>query len=118
MNCPTCGTVIPVGILAAKCSSCGFDSSRALSLPDLDLQDLGHGIVLRWDADGGGFAWKHPECRAWSTLRFRPDPKSTGHQLLAGGEHDRDALTIGGSLLCPGGCGKHGHIRNGRWIPD
>lgn len=77
--------------------------------------DLGGGVVIRWDADGCGFAWRHPACRAWATLRFVPDPASTGHKLLRGGPADVDGLTVGGSLLCPMGCGTHGVIENGRW---
>jgi hypothetical protein len=81
--------------------------------------DIGHGVTVRWDDDGQGITWKHPGCRAWSTLRFRPDAKSTGHVLLAGSPIAApEKLTIQGSLLCPGGCGFHGHIRNGRWVPD
>jgi hypothetical protein len=84
---------------------------------DPDTVDLGHGIALRWDADGRGFMWHHPACRAWATLRLAPDPKSTGHRLEAGGMDDVQHLTIGGSLLCPMGCGTHGVITNGRWVP-
>lgn len=77
--------------------------------------DLGEGIVICWDDDGRGFIWRHPECRAWSLLRFKPDLASTGHVLVRGGIDDTASLTIAGSLLCPGGCGKHGVIENGRW---
>lgn len=77
--------------------------------------DLGGGIVIRWDSDGRGFVWRHPACRAWSTLRFVPDPASTGHQLVRGGRDAVEQLTIAGSLLCPGGCGTHGVIEDGRW---
>ena len=77
--------------------------------------DLGSDVYLRWDADGRGFAWHHTACRAWAVLRFRPDPQSTGHELLSGGPDDWMHLTIRGSLLCPMGCGKHGVIEVGRW---
>ena len=77
--------------------------------------DLGSGVVIHWDADGRGFAWRHPACRAWATLRFQPDPASTGHQLVRGGPDDTTRLTIVGSLLCPMGCGTHGVIEDGRW---
>ncbi len=80
--------------------------------------DLGHGIHIVWDADGGGLMWRHPECRAWMTLRFAPDERSTGHVLVAGSPDNTGALSIGGSLLCPAGCGKHGNITNGRWTPS
>ena len=77
--------------------------------------DLGSDVHIRWDADGRGFAWHHPACRAWATLRFRPDPFSTGHDLVSGGPDDMTSLTIQGSLLCPMGCGRHGVIENGQW---
>jgi len=80
-----------------------------------DVVDLGGGVCIRWDADGRGFAWHHATCRAWATLRFRPDPLSTGHELVNGGSDDVADLTIRGSLLCPMGCGKHGVIEAGRW---
>jgi hypothetical protein len=84
-------------------------------LLDPGEHDLGGGVVIRWDADGRGFAWRHPACRAWATLRFQPDPASTGHQLVRGGPDDTARLTVGGSLLCPMGCGMHGVIEDGRW---
>lgn len=79
--------------------------------------DLGSGVYLRWDGDGVGFIWHHPACRPWSALRFQPDPRSTGHVLASGGPDDMAHLTITGSLLCPMGCGCHGFIRDGRWVP-
>jgi hypothetical protein len=79
--------------------------------------DLGSGVVLVWDSDGRGFLWRHPACRPWASLRFVPDPKSTGHRLDAGGPEDMAALTVGGSLVCPMGCGLHGFIRAGHWSP-
>ena len=77
--------------------------------------DLGSGVIIRWDSDGRGLAWRHPACRAWATLRFVPDPKSTGHRLVCGGPDDMPRFTVGGSLLCPMGCGTHGVIEDGRW---
>lgn len=74
--------------------------------------DIGGGVTIRLDADGGGLIWRHPPCRAWMTLRYRPDPTSTGHQIV----EQWPNLTIDGSLLCPAGCGRHGYIRNGRWV--
>lgn len=93
--------------------------------PSRDL-DIGGDVTIRLDEDGGGLIWRHPDCRklvdgvwharalsAWMTLRFRPDSRSTGHVLVA----PWPDLTIEGSLLCPAGCGKHGWIRDGRWVP-
>jgi hypothetical protein len=77
-----------------------------------DVVDLGLGVFLLWDGDGQGFLWHHWGCRPWASLRFQPDPRSTGHRL-----ESREPLTIAGSLLCPMGCGFHGFIRSGRWIP-
>jgi hypothetical protein len=72
--------------------------------------DIGHGVLIR--RIEGGLEWKHPACRAWSYLYFKPDARSTGHVLV-----QHEPLTIQGSLLCPGGCGTHGTIENGKWVP-
>lgn len=75
--------------------------------------DIGGDVVIRLDADGGGLRWRHTGCstRAWMTLRFKPDPISTGHVLV----EQWPNLTIQGSLLCPA-CGrKHGNVRGGKW---
>lgn len=90
---------------------------KAWPFDDPHVVDLGHGIAIRWDPDGRGFAWHHPRCRAWAMLRFVPDPASTGHRLEAGGPDDVAHLTIGGSLLCPMSCGTHGVVCDGRWEP-
>lgn len=85
--------------------------------------DVGDNVLVWWDDDGCGIHWQHLQCvngrttSAWMPLRFRPDPASTGHVLVAGDPASTDKLTIQGSLLCPAGCGKHGEIKNGRWIP-
>lgn len=71
--------------------------------------EIGGGVWITLDADGGGLLWKHPECRSWFTLRFAPE--GTGHRLVG-----FEPLTIDGSLLCPKGCGKHGFIREGKWV--
>lgn len=34
MTCPWCGGVIPIGPLAAKCRTCGYDSSRAFRVAE------------------------------------------------------------------------------------
>jgi len=77
--------------------------------------DIGSDVQIQWYGDGCGFLWKHPACRAWASLRFMPDKRSTGHRLIAGGSADAQHLTVEGSLLCPMGCGAHGFIREGRW---
>ena len=81
--------------------------------------DLGAGVRISWDADGGGLLWWHPrntrQCAAMF-LRFMPDSRSTGHRLMSGDPTDQEHLTIGGSLLCPF-CGCHGFIQNGKWVP-
>lgn len=69
--------------------------------------DLGFGVFGLWRPDGM-FLWKHPACRSWAEVRF-------------GGPHhtldSRDPLTMSPSLLCPMGCGTHGYIKQGRWVP-
>lgn len=82
-----------------------------------EILDIGNGVTIRWFDDRNGLLWRHPGCRAWSYLYFQPHPNSTGHALIAGGPNDLEHLTIQGSLLCPGGCGAHGLITNGRWVP-
>ncbi len=78
--------------------------------------DLGFEHYLRWDGDGRGFLWHHPQCRPWASLSFDP-AHCTGHALQSGGPEDMDHFTVLGSLLCPMGCGDHGFILNGRWRP-
>jgi hypothetical protein len=73
--------------------------------------DIGHGITIKWADEGRTLMWKHPKCRAWWWLAFKPDPRSTGHVLAS-----REPLTIIGSLLCTD-CNTHGTIENGRWVP-
>jgi hypothetical protein len=72
---------------------------------------MGSGVAIRWDEDGRGFLWRHPGCRSWASLSFAPG-LCTGHRLVCA-----DPLTVEGSLLCPMGCGAHGFIRNGSWVP-
>jgi len=74
--------------------------------------DIGCGVTIRWIDDDTGLQWKHPNCRPWFHLHFKPHPTSTGHTL-----ERREPLTVGGSLLCPKGCGFHGHITDGKWVP-
>lgn len=78
----------------------------------VESRDIGHGVSIVLDDDNGGLIWKHTGCRCWFTLRFKPDSASTGHELVK-----LEPLTIRGSLLCPKGCGSHGHIVDGRWVP-
>lgn len=73
--------------------------------------ELGHGVACYWQ-DDGVLVWKHPGCRAYFWLAFKPDPRSTGHVLVS-----KEPLTIQGSLLCPKGCGAHGTITNDVWSP-
>lgn len=66
--------------------------------------NLGFDIEVQWMGDE--LLWKHPECRAWSRVTFPP------HVLVS-----REPLTVTASLLCPQGCGRHGFITNGKWVP-
>lgn len=79
--------------------------------------DIGHGVQIAPMEDGTGIYWKHPGCRPWFHLRFKPDPRSTGHELVEGSLSNLSAMTIRGSLGCPKGCPAHGEIRKGRWEP-
>jgi hypothetical protein len=79
--------------------------------------DIGSGVLIDWDDDGGGLLWHHEGCRGWLFLRFAPDPRCSGHVLVDGGPHNPWQTDIEGSLVCPRGCGKHGFIRNGQWVP-
>jgi hypothetical protein len=79
--------------------------------------DIGHGVQIVATADGKGIYWRHPGCRPWFFLYFKPHPRSTGHVLVAGSPQDLEHLTIQGSLACPKGCHAHGLIENGRWKP-
>ena len=82
--------------------------------------DIGHGVTIapmEDGPDGPGIHWRHPGCRPWFWLCFKPDPRSTGHVLLEGSAADLGALTIGGSLACPKGCPVNGEIKKGRWEP-
>lgn len=74
--------------------------------PATEPIDIGHGVQVWWA--GLELLWKHPECRAWSRIELG----GTHHRLI-----DLDPLTLEPSLLCPQGCGKHGFIRKGRWVP-
>lgn len=86
--------------------------------------DLGDGIHRAgWDEQEG-----HPRNLFWAH-RCRDDHYSLGMiDVTSGQRHtliSEDPLNIGGSLLClivdthhgPNGCGEHGFIRDGRWIP-
>ena len=69
--------------------------------------DLGvPGFEAMWY--GTQLFWKHPKCRAWNRVEFGPDH----HHLV-----EAEPLTISQSLLCPQGCGTHGYIRGGKWVP-
>jgi hypothetical protein len=98
-------------------SSVRQTATKAFPSEEPGVVNLGGDVFILWDMDGQGFIWHHPTCRSWATLRFMPDPDSTGHRLVSGGQEDPEHLTIEGSLLCPMKCGCHGFIRDGRWIP-
>jgi hypothetical protein len=82
-----------------------------------DFLDIGHGVSIFFMSDNTGIYWRHPGCRGASFLWFMPHEYSTGHTLISGDQNNISELTIGGSLLCPKGCGFHGCIQKGKWIP-
>lgn len=86
-------------------------------MPIDEQYDIGHGVKIKWDPDGKGLYWQHAECRTWTALRFVPDPRSTGHQLMRGDFTNTAGLTIVGKLTCPRNCGKQGFVKEGRWVP-
>ena len=61
MSCPTCSAIVPLGLLAAKCTNCGWDSANApipIGVDDLDDLASDH-EALRAEARAGvqeGFA--------------------------------------------------------------
>lgn len=69
---------------------------------------IGHGIYVLWMREQFEMLWHHPKCRAWARVLF-----GEGHHYC----ESMTPLTIRGSLLCPMGCGTHGFITNGRWVP-
>ncbi|HEV8653091.1 MAG TPA: hypothetical protein VG276_27795 [Actinomycetes bacterium] len=61
-----------------------------------------------------GYLWWHDcttEPKGWSWLGQWGDRRS-GHQIV-----DTDPVHIEPSILCPQGCGDHGFVREGRWVP-
>lgn len=69
--------------------------------------DLGTpGFEAMWY--GTQFLWKHPKCRSWNRVEF-----GAGHHHLV----ETSPVTISPSLLCPQGCGTHGYIIEGKWVP-
>lgn len=69
--------------------------------------DLGSGHHVLWME--GDLIWKHPSCRSYC---FVDITSGEFHSLIS-----REPLHIEASVLCPMGCGTHGFIRGGRWIP-
>jgi len=55
--------------------------------------------------------WLHRHEDRWFT-GWIDLTSGTRHRLVS-----EDPLTIEPSILCPAGCGLHGFIRGGRWVP-
>lgn len=49
--------------------------ARGEALVPSEELDIGGGVALKLDEDGGGLLWHHPGCRtrAWMWLRYKPD---------------------------------------------
>lgn len=79
------------------------------------LGDIGHGVTAEvrfMDGVPGGVAYEHPtptgaRCQGYAPLQ---SPGETWDLVQL------DPLTISPSLLCRG-CGHHGFIREGKWVP-
>ena len=84
-----------------------------------DAIDIGsRHYLLPLHAPGGrpsAWLWWHDcpkqEHVSWSWFGTMEDGRASGHTI-----QQSEPLTIGGSLLCPQGCGDHGFIRDGRWV--
>lgn len=93
----------------------------AYAKPDLWLDDENAIEFVRWKDDPEPYMahWWHrraiPDGREWCLGAFqwrKPDERILGPlwDLVS-----LDPLTVSPSLLC--GCGAHGFIRDGRWLP-
>jgi len=81
-----------------------------------DPVDIGSGVSIKFERSDGvivGLFWDHG-CR-WDAIAF--DVPSNGHVPPDGKWQleSLEPLTLSPSLLC-GQCGKHGYIRDGRWV--
>lgn len=78
--------------------------------------DLGDG-EHRWswlvEASGGkkNILWLHRCGDKWSTS-WIDITSGEKHRLVCA-----DPLHVEPSILCPAGCGDHGFVRDGRWVP-
>lgn len=84
--------------------------------------DIGHGVTIEIRALPGetrpaGVAYRHPnpdtghQCEGWAPFNPENDPGGQWWDLV-----QLDPLTITPSLACRG-CGHHGFITDGRWVP-
>jgi hypothetical protein len=79
-------------------------------------EDIGHGVSIeRRLVDGvlGGVAYRHPRPKTGETCE--------GYVPVTGWDEvwqvvSLEPLTLSPSLLCRG-CGHHGFVREGRWVP-
>lgn len=84
------------------------------------LGDIGDGVIVELRYVDGvlhGIEWQHPDphrpsqrCNGLAWVSLKP-MWSDGWDLLS-----LDPLTLSPSLLCQR-CGRHGFIRDGRWVP-
>lgn len=73
----------------------------------IDLGDSNHRVGFRDD----GNLWFVHRCAGKLQLGWIDLASGTHHQLIA-----KEPLHIEASVACPGGCGDHGWIRDGKWI--
>ncbi len=57
--------------------------------------------------------WLHA-CRGRPVVGWLDVTSGTRHRLA---NDDPEHLTVEPSVVCPSGCGDHGFVRDGRWVP-
>lgn len=85
--------------------------------PDRDLNPQYEGIpdVERW-----GLILHHPDCHGSMVTFDGPTQRQLQPDVAKWTVESWDPLTLSPSILCSsekGGCGLHGFIRDGRWVP-
>ncbi len=91
-----------------------------------DEFDLGGGSSFTWIdvgsghqvqvLNGGGVLWEHDTLPGYEVPRHQVSPHNSAKWAVV----QREPLTLSPSLHCDpalGGCGAHGFIRDGKWVP-
>jgi hypothetical protein len=89
--------------------------------------DLGHDVAMRWEPMRARVLLRHPAGALLEWLRAGDECHAmicldSAEGLEVSGGHEKtwhlesfEPLTVSPSILC--GCGWHGFIREGRWVP-